>query len=120
MYSNLDLKTQLDVRELMVLESELQARGKNVIVAYLLLGFVGWLGGHNHYLGRRDQAIGQLVLSVVSIALTFIIIGMLGLLAVGIWVLVDAFSVHRWVHEQNARLEREIAEYLLAQREQGA
>lgn len=116
MYSNLDLKTQLDARELMVLDSEMRARGKNVIVAYLLLWFVGWLGGHNHYLGRRDQAIGQMVLSLVSIPLTFIIIGMLGLIAVGIWVLVDAFSVHRWVHEHNARLEREIATYLLGQR----
>jgi TM2 domain-containing membrane protein YozV len=57
-------------------------------VAYVLLGvFLGGLGVHNFYAGRTGIAIAQLLISIFTGWLIF------PLLAVGIWVLIELFTV---------------------------
>ena len=79
-----------DTRALMMFE----ASKKQNMVAYLLWFFVGYLGGHNFYLGRTGVAIAQLILSLTII----------GLLITFVWHIVDAFLIPGWVRRQNLQL----------------
>ena len=74
-------------------ERELNRSDKSRI-AYVLLGlFLGVLGIHNFYAGHAGRGTGQIVLFVLGMMLTFIGIGFLMLLILGIWILVDICSV---------------------------
>nr|WP_223067363.1 TM2 domain-containing protein [Paenibacillus caui] len=95
---NVARKSQLDTRELLLLDSELKSRGKNMVVAYVLWYFLGLFGGHRFYLGLKGSAIAQLILSLTLI----------GMAVTGIWWIVDAFLTHTWVKEHNQKLENEI------------
>ena len=46
----------------------------------------------------------MLVITLLSIPLTFIVIGFFGLFVIAIWVIADLFSVSRWAREYNAAL----------------
>ena len=80
------------------------ANKKSGLIAYLLWFFVGMFGGHRFYLGSTGPAIAQLVITLVSIVLCFVLVGIFGLMAVGIWVLIDAFLIPGMIREHNARL----------------
>lgn len=80
------------------------ANKKSVGVAYALWFFLGFVGGHRFYLNRASSAAAMLCITIVSWFLTVILIGFAGLLAVGIWMLVDAFTIPDWVREHNNRL----------------
>ncbi|RCX19155.1 TM2 domain-containing protein [Fontibacillus phaseoli] len=66
---NLGRKSQLDARELMLLESEVKNRGKNMVIAYVLWYFLGLFGGHRFYMGKTGSAVAQLVLSITVIGM---------------------------------------------------
>jgi TM2 domain-containing membrane protein YozV len=80
------------------------ANKKSGLVAYLLWFFVGMFGAHRFYLGSTGPAIAQLVITLVSIVLTFVLVGVFGLIAVGIWVLIDAFLIPGMLQRYNSRL----------------
>lgn len=103
---NVALKSQLDARELLLLEQEVKNQGKNMVVAYVLWYFLGIFGGHRFYLGRKGSAIAQLILSltVFGMAITFI------------WWLVDAFLVHTWVKDHNRDVEGHVLEQIMNQK----
>lgn len=52
-------------------------------------------GGHNFYIGTNSPAVGQLVLWIVSFLLTFVVIGVAGFIALGIWWPADGFNLHK-------------------------
>nr|WP_138495667.1 TM2 domain-containing protein [Paenibacillus pinistramenti] len=99
---NMVRKSQLDTRELLLLESEVKRRGKSMVVAYLLWYFLGHFGGPRFYTGRKGTAILQLILSITIV----------GLIVTAIWWIVDAFLVHTWIKEHNARLENQIIDQI--------
>lgn len=66
---------------------------KSKVLGGLLGLFLGGLGIHNFYLGYTGRGIAQLVLWLVSAATTFILIGFIGLLAVGIWAFVESIMI---------------------------
>lgn len=109
-------KNELDSRELLLLESEVKNKGKNMVIAYLLWWFVGIFGGHRFYLGKTGSAIAQLIISIFSFLTMIIIIGFITIIGVAIWVIVDAFLVHQWVKEHNIELEENIALQILGSR----
>ena len=45
-----------------------EAKKQSPIVAYILLVVFGVLGAHNFYLGRREQAVAQLVFTIGMVA----------------------------------------------------
>ena len=99
-------KSQLDTRELLLLESEVKSQGKNMIVAYILWYFLGIVGGHRFYMGKIGTAVTQLILSLTVV----------GLIVTGIWWIVDAFLVHTWVKRHNAEVENRIIDRIFYDR----
>jgi len=63
--------------------------GKSKIAAALLAFFFGMFGVHNFYLGYTGKAVTQLILTILGIPLSFIIIGVPILSAVGIWAFIE-------------------------------
>lgn len=95
---NIAQKSQMDARELLLLEQEVKNRGKNMVIAYVLWYFLGVFGGHRFYMGRTGSAIAQLVLTLTVI----------GSIATFIWWIVDAFLLHEWVKEHNRGIENAV------------
>ncbi len=82
---------------------------KSMVLAYLLWWFLGTFGAHRFYLGRTGSAIAMLCLTLVSGVLTLVFIGFIGLAAVGIWWLIDAFLIYSIVNEHNMRLAQQLS-----------
>lgn len=77
---------------------------KSVGVTYLLWFFLGGFGGHRFYLKRTGSAVGLLILTISSYLLTIVVIGIFGLIAVGIWLIVDAFLIPGMVEQFNLEI----------------
>ncbi|MCE6951557.1 TM2 domain-containing protein [Cereibacter sphaeroides] len=83
----------LTVQQQMLVEQRLANDKKSTLVAYLLWFFTGGLGGHRFYLGRTGSAVGMIALTVLGLLTSVIYVGLILLVIVGIWVLVDAFLI---------------------------
>ena len=92
----------LSTQQQMLIEQRLQNDKKSTGAAYALWFFVGFLGGHRFYLGRTGSGIAQLVLTVLGWLTLMLGIGLVFLLAVGIWVLVDAFLIPGMIEADTA------------------
>ena len=84
------------------------ANKKSAGIAYLLWFFVGLFGGHRFYLGRTGSGLSMAIIFVISLILTAAVIGFFGLLAVGIWALIDALLIPGMVQEHNNQLIRRL------------
>lgn len=86
-----------------------EANKKSAGVAYLLWFFTGGVGGHRFYLGRTGSAVGQLCLCLIGIVTAVAIIGFFLLAALGIWLLIDLFTLGGMVSEQNNKLMQRLS-----------
>jgi|AntDeeMetagen681_2_1112603.scaffolds.fasta_scaffold33946_1 TM2 domain-containing membrane protein YozV len=68
----------------------IQTEGKNLLAAYVIWFFLGTLGIHRIYIGRKGSGITMLVIFVLSLLSMIIFVGALGFLVLGVWWLVDA------------------------------
>ncbi len=76
---------------------------KSPVVAYLLWFFLGGFGAHRMYMGKIGSGIGMAALTVGSIVLSAIVIGLLGFPILFGWLVVDAFLLNKWLKgEQGA------------------
>jgi TM2 domain-containing membrane protein YozV len=100
------LKSQLDTRELLLLDMEMKRKGKEMVIAYAFWFFLGVFGAHRFYLGRTGSAVAQLVLSITII----------GMIITGIWALIDAFLIYNYVNEHNDAVENRLLNDILAGR----
>ena len=89
-----------DTQALMLFETSKKSTG----IAYLLWFFTGGVGGHRFYMGRTKSAIGMIALSVIGWATLVAFIGGVLLAALGIWLIVDAFTMPGWIADYNNRL----------------
>lgn len=97
--------TDLNNEEQLLVNSEIEKRGKNLLLAYILAIFVGTLAIHRFYLGRKGSAIAMLLLGIFS----FFIIS-------SVWTLVDLFLIPGIVKEDNQRIETETANEIRVRR----
>lgn len=70
-----------------------QTSAKSRIAAGLLGIFLGYFGVHNFYLGYTTKAIVQLVLTIVGIVTSCIGVGVLLVIGVEIWGLVEGIMI---------------------------
>jgi TM2 domain-containing membrane protein YozV len=103
---NLMLKSQLDARELMLLDMEMKRHGKEMVIAYAFWFFLGVFGAHRFYIGRTGSAVAQLVLSITIV----------GLIITGIWAIIDAFLLYNYVNEHNDEVENRLLNEILTGR----
>ncbi len=90
-----------DTRALMVFESSKKSAG----LAFVLWFFTGGLGGHRFYLGRTGSAVAQLILSILGwVTILVAGLGLIFLLPLGIWLLVDLFLISGMVQAHNIEL----------------
>ncbi|WP_084697885.1 TM2 domain-containing protein [Muricoccus aerilatus] len=80
------------------------ANKRSALVAYLLWFFLGSFGAHRFYAGRTGSGIAQLVITLLSMLMTFVLIGYAGLFVVALWVLVDAFLIPGMIRGYNNQL----------------
>ncbi len=81
-----------------------EATKKSIGVAYVLWFFFGGLGAYRFYLKKTGSAVTMLVITLVSALLTIVVIGIVGLIAMGIWVIVDAFLIPGWISTHNLKI----------------
>lgn len=86
---------------------EVDRKGKEVWIAYLLWFVLGSLGAHRFYLGETNTAVAMAVTFVVGWATTVILVGFLILGVLGIWVIVDLFTIPGMVEKANEKVKLE-------------
>lgn len=65
---------------------------KSMGVAYALLIFLGQLGMHRFYLNRPGSGIAQFLLAVAGWATVVFVIGVVPLIILWVWLIVDLFT----------------------------
>ena len=78
------------------LQTEMVYQEKNLVLAYALWFFLGTLGAHRFYLGKIKTAVTYLVIALFG----WILVG-IPYIALGIWWLIDAYYVNKYVIEHN-------------------
>lgn len=92
------------IQEQILIEQRVANEAKSIGVAYALWFFLGLVGAHRFYLGRKGTGIAMLAMTVVGIlsapAGGTVLIG-----AVAIWAIVDAFLIPGMVqaHKNDVR-----------------
>lgn len=91
-----------------LIEQRVTNEAKSIGASYLLWFFVGYLGGHRFYLGRKGSAIAMMLLSIFGVILSVVGIGFILLIVVGVWALVDAFLIPGMVAEQKNKVRNDL------------
>lgn len=97
-----------DTQNEMLIEQRLANEGKSIAAAYFLWALCGLFGGHRFYLEKTGSAIVMLLLALTGWFTAAIFIGLLPLLIVGIWVIIDAFLIPRMVRASKENLRRHL------------
>ncbi|GAB1611554.1 hypothetical protein HB162lentus_01980 [Mammaliicoccus lentus] len=90
--TNIYNKQNLSSQELLILQSELDKKGKSKTPAWLLWLFTGGIGGHRYYMGDIGYAV----------AMTLTLGGL------GVWSLIDAFLINGAIDKKNEEVERDV------------
>jgi TM2 domain-containing membrane protein YozV len=94
-----------DARAMMMFE----ANKKSTAVAYLLWFFLGAAGAHRFYLGQTGTAIAQLLLTVFGVILIVAAgLGILLLIPLWIWLIVDLFLIPGLIRTHNSMLATQL------------
>lgn len=98
----------LDTQQQILIEQRVSNEAKSPLLAYLLLIFVGGFGIHRFYLGRTGSGIAMLVLAILGALTLPIGVGLILLLVLGIWMLVDLFLIPGMVNTQRDQLRQQL------------
>lgn len=107
--NNTYLLSQLTNEERMLVNSEIEKRKKNAVVAYLLWFFLGFMGGHRYFFDKTGSAIAMTLIFWLLVW----VFG-LGALITGIWALVDVFQINGWLKKDQDDIENEVAQQILS------
>lgn len=81
-----------------------QASKKSTGLAYVLWFFLGSIGGHRFYLRRGWSAATMIVLAILGWSTIAFGVGVVFLAPLGIWLLVDLFTIPGMVAKLNGEL----------------
>ena len=75
---------------------KVSGEGKNLLLAYVLWWFLGFIGLHRIYLEKKGTGIAFIILFILGFVTLFIT-----WIPLGIWWLLDAYFVYQYVKEAN-------------------
>lgn len=81
---------------------------KSVVLAYVLWFFLGGFGAHRFYLGKTVSAIIMLAMTMLGIITSVIGVGLIFLVIVGIWWVIDAVLIFLAAQKANKSIDRAI------------
>ncbi len=97
---NLTARRSLTTNQQLMVNVEFDKRKKSKVIAYLLLIFLGTIGGHRFYSGDTGIAIGMIVVGIISWFLLFI--------PIAVWAIIDVFLIGKRIDKLNEQLETTI------------
>ncbi|RUU29768.1 TM2 domain-containing protein [Mesorhizobium sp. M6A.T.Ce.TU.016.01.1.1] len=97
----------LSTQQQILIEQRVANEAKSIGVAYVLWFFLGLLGAHRFYLGRKGSGAAMLALAVIGI-LSAPVGGTVLLAGVAIWALVDAFLIPGLVQAHKNDIRRNL------------
>ncbi|MFN9641805.1 MAG: NINE protein [Pirellula sp.] len=80
------------------------ANSKSAGIAYAAWFFFGMFGAHRFYCGKIASGAAQLSITLLSLLLCLVFIGVFPLFGNAIWVFVDLFLISGWVRDYNTRI----------------
>jgi TM2 domain-containing membrane protein YozV len=98
----------LTTQEQILIEQRVTNEAKSIGAAYLLWFFLGGLGAHRFYLGKKGSGLAMLALLIVGILTTPVMIGSVMLVALAVWVLADAFMIPGMVQSAKDDVRRRL------------
>lgn len=104
----------LSTEQQILIEQRVANEAKSTGAAYLLWFFLGGLGGHRFYLGRTGSGIVMAVLFILGWLTLALGVGMLLLIIVGIWALIDAFLIPGMIQQQKEKVRQDLGYRALA------
>lgn len=96
-----------DTQAILTFESNKKSTG----TAFLFWFFLGGFGGHRFYLERTGSAVTQLILAILGWTTVWFVVGLVFLVPLGIWLLIDAFSLSGMVQSYNNALMTRLNAY---------
>lgn len=99
----------LSTQQQMLIEQRVTNEAKSTGAAYLLWFFLGQLGAHRFYLGRPGSGIVQLLLCIMGWATVVIVVGIVPLIILGIWWVVDAFLIPGMIQSQKDKVRQNLS-----------
>ena len=127
---SINISPKLSVEQRMLIEARIGNEKKSTLTAYLLWFFFGSLSAHCFYLGKWKTGLLRLVLGVIGVlGLTIggigvatstsqdliegatIISGFFGLIlcVLGIWLIIDIFTIPKAIRQHQERLRRKLS-----------
>lgn len=81
-----------------------EAEARSAVIAYLIWFFLGYGGVHRMYLGRWISGLIMLAIFGLSLLLTLVLVGYVGLGFIILWWAIDALLIPGMVRSHNNRL----------------
>lgn len=66
---------------------------KSILIAYILWFFLGFIGGHRFYLGKKISAIVMLMLFLIGSLLSMVGVGLIFFAILGLWWIIDSILI---------------------------
>ncbi|WP_244176652.1 TM2 domain-containing protein [Thioclava sediminum] len=98
----------LTTEQQILIEQRIANDAKSPVVAYLLWFFLGMLGAHRFYLGKTGTGVAQLILCILGWLTLVVYVGIFLLLALGVWVLVDAFLIPSIITQSREKMRMQL------------
>ena len=108
MFSNVDLKRSLSEKQKYLLQGEMELMEKSTVAAYVWLLFAGLAGMHRFYLDHPFSAWAQLLVTVVSLIIAWMLHSIFPLVISLAWWIVDGLLISEMVRERNKQIEKAI------------
>ena len=88
----------LDTQERLLIEQRITNEASNVVVAYLLLIFLGIIGAHRFYMGRTGSGAAMLILTLTVVGMPITLI----------WAFVDLFLLPGIAREEREAMRQRL------------
>lgn len=101
----------MDLQERNYVENYVSNNKKSGLITWLLWLFLGAFGAHRFYHGKTGSGLTLLLLNIFNIVFGIFLL-YIPFIVIGIWLIVDAFNINKWVRESKQQAYREAMEHI--------